>query len=491
MSHLRGAAVFVLIALGGLLTIPSAILAWSERNISDEDRFVDTVNEAFDNEDVQLAAANRLTDTIMVRADVEQRVADSLADVQESRPRLPQGLALLQGPITEFIRDAIFRASVRLLESERLADVRETALRGAHRAVQAIIQGDGEILAQVDDKIVIDLQPLLIRIAEELGAERGAAFIEGLDLPEGAGQIQILDKSENPTFWTLVAYLDDTNPFIWFITAGLFIAGILLARNKPRAIMASGAVIAGVAAILLIGLIGPVKTLALEAVGTGSTDAAEALFDILVRNFQIQQLFVILIGVAMFIGGWAVQDREWTGSVSARVRGREDAPGFQALARRRLVPLRAFGLALGALVLLFWPDPSTGFVIGVLVVMALYLLALELLSSDAQWAVAGRSHFGRLFGSPESAGDGWVANHIGWLRAAGVIVILISLGFLIADFSLRGLIAIVALGLLYFAGLEALAGGEESADEGEPAAVSPGATAEPGDEQPAEEVGDE
>ncbi len=145
---MRSFFVVVLILLGGALAVPAGIVTWLETAIFDEDAFVATVDGAFDREEVQTALAERLTDEIMEAAQVRARIADTLAEIEEEGPEdLPGGVTLLEGPLSSVARDVIFRLAVAVFEAQPLEDVREGALRGAHRAVIAIIENDVEALS--------------------------------------------------------------------------------------------------------------------------------------------------------------------------------------------------------------------------------------------------------------------------------------------------------------------------------------------------------
>ena len=65
-----------------LLTIPGSIGAWQERAVLDEDAFVDTVDEAFERDEVQTTLANRLTDAAMEHLENRDRIGEGLAELE-------------------------------------------------------------------------------------------------------------------------------------------------------------------------------------------------------------------------------------------------------------------------------------------------------------------------------------------------------------------------------------------------------------------------
>ena len=72
-----------LIFLGGVLSIPAAIAVWQEREIQDEDAFVQNLQDVTNDEDVQVVLAARLTDRIMTRTDLQARISEGLANLEE------------------------------------------------------------------------------------------------------------------------------------------------------------------------------------------------------------------------------------------------------------------------------------------------------------------------------------------------------------------------------------------------------------------------
>jgi len=180
---MRGFAVVVLIIIGGVLSVPGTIGLWVEREIGDEDNFVATVNEVFEDEAVKTVLAERLTDTLMERLEIQRRIGDGLADIQSQRREdAPGDLVLLEGPLTLAARNVIFDVSFRLIDSELVAEVRDFSLRAVHRVVTAIVDNDKELLGTVGDTLVLDLRPVLEEIVREIGGDKGEELLGNLEI---------------------------------------------------------------------------------------------------------------------------------------------------------------------------------------------------------------------------------------------------------------------------------------------------------------------
>jgi hypothetical protein len=462
----------LLVVVGGLLTVPGSIGVWQERAILDEDAFVDTVDEAFEKEEVQTALANRLTNVIMEHLEVQDRIAEGLAEIERrGGERTPEGLVLLEGPLTGVARDAVYRVALRLIEEQPLKEAREAALRGAHRAIVAIINEDTAFLTRRGDEVILDLGIIVEAIVRDVGGERADAFLESAELPPDAGVIVLSEKSDISIVWDIMDFLDKYYP-VWIgVALVLFAIAVAIADNRRRTLIWVGATLAVIAAIQILVVAQPLKETLADAVAEPEGKAAaRATYDILVDSFKRQEVFVILIGIGLVAGGTLAGESELARAVRSTFRRRETGPaevGLGGWIRERALALRIGGLALGGLFLIGWPDPSTRLIVTVMVVAALYLATLALATSDAVWAVSARSWGGQLweryFRVPEApaadrTGRGrsplrWVAARAPWFRTVGVAVgVLLLVAW--PSLTFGTVVVVVALELLYLAAID-------------------------------------
>ncbi len=467
---MRGFAVVVLIIIGGILSVPGTIGLWVEREIVDEDNFVGTVNEAFEDEAVRTVLAERLTDAVMERLEIRRRIGDGLADIQSQRREdAPGDLVLLEGPLTLAARNVIFEVSFRVVDSELVAEVRDVSLRAVHRVVTAIVNNDKELLGTVGDTLVLDLRPLLEEIVREIGGDKGEELLgnlENLDIPEDRGVIVLATKSDLEPVWTIVQVFDRGNPWLAIAAGVLLAVAIAIARSRRRAVIGVGITVAVVAALEALAVAQPLREVAvdgLSATESGRT-AAKVTYDTLVRNFLRQQVIVMLIGVGMVAGGSLAMDTGLPKAIRSAYRGQAD--DLAEWIRERAWALRIAGLGLGGLLLITWPDPSSRMIVTVFVLLALYLAVLTIVTSDAAWAVGMRSRGGELweryFRVDEAtvAGPtgkrtlpGWVAARAAWFRVIGIATGIIFLAaWPSVTFGL--VVVIVALEFLYLAAID-------------------------------------
>jgi hypothetical protein len=476
----------LLVVVGGLISIPASVAAWQDRAILDEDNFVATVDEAFEQEEVQTAIAERLTDEIMEYAQIQERIASGLATIQEEGGEdLPEGLVLLSGPLTGAARDAIFRVTLRLIEAQPLEDVREGALRASHRVLTAIINDDVEALKVVGENVVLDLGVILEEIVKDVGGEDGEGFLADIDIPEDAGQIVLTQKSDNSAAWAVAEWLRISNPWVPLAAALVFALAVVVSPHRRRTVIAVGLTIVVAAVITILVVTEPLKEVATDALAETSSGkaAAGATYDIIVRSFHRQQAVIGLIGVGLAAGGALAGDRYLTAGIRSRLRrtapGAAEAFNLTRWVRDRGLALRVGGLGAAALFLIMWPDPSTRLIVTVFVLAALYLAALAVAASDAAWAVSARSWLAQLweryFRVPEvPASDRatrgrsplhWVAARAPWFRGIGIVLgVILLLAW--PSLTFGTVVVVVALALLYLAAIDMIVGRAAERDGG-------------------------
>jgi hypothetical protein len=464
---MRSLAVIVFIVVGLLLSIPASVAAWQEREVYDEDRFVGMIDESLEKEEVQTALAQRLTATLMEQLEIRDRIGTTLARLEEEGPEgIPDGVLLLEGPLARVSEDAINRAALRMLERERLQDVREALLRAVHRLVMAVINDDVEVLESQGNKVVIDMKPVLERIILEVGGERGENFLQRVELDEDAGVIVLFEKDDVKGIRIFFWWMQESMPVLPIVAVGLLFLAIAISRDRSRTSMIVGGLLVAVMALslLAVSVAGNVAADLIAQTPEGK-EALKAIYDVILGSFKQQQLLIILSGVLLAAGGWLFGDSRLAEGIRSRFRGGEvaDRQGIQGLAREHVVGLRAAGLVLAALLLVIWPDVDTRFALTVFAVAGLWLLGLTLLTSDADWAQGARSrlselsdrHLAQATGVRDGGFAGWVATHASSLRIA-VLALAVLFLVLWPTVKLSTVVVIVALALLLLAGIDTL-----------------------------------
>ena len=177
-----------LIVLGGALSVPAAIAVWQEREIQDEDAFVQNVHDVVTDEDVQIVLAARLTERIMTRTDLQARISEGLANLEERADSdAARGLRLLAAPLTRLARETINRICLDILRSDAFDAILETAARVTHRAVMAVVKNERGLIQENNDQVVLNLRPVIVQVVENLAGERAEAALMRRGYSRGRG----------------------------------------------------------------------------------------------------------------------------------------------------------------------------------------------------------------------------------------------------------------------------------------------------------------
>jgi NADH:ubiquinone oxidoreductase subunit 6 (subunit J) len=288
---------------------------------------------------------------------------DPQATLEEQLPENLQGLA---GPIAGALRQPAVEAVDRFLQRPRVQDLWERANRAAHEALLRVLEDDTrESISTAGGVVTLDLRTLLVRIGEELG------FGEQLDsrLPEGAGQITILQSDQLEAAQTGVKVLKVLSWLIVFIAIAFFAGAVWLARRRRETLRNVGA------AIVLVGI---VLLVVRRVVGNYIVDAlasGESVRDAVGQTWVIGTDLLAEVAWALIIYGLVILVGTLLAGPSRYARRMREAlaPNF----RER--PELGWGiLAAVFLLLVLWgPVPALRNWLGVIVLGALIALGFE------------------------------------------------------------------------------------------------------------------
>jgi hypothetical protein len=466
--NVRTIAAGFFLVLGCLMTVPASLTIWQERNILNEDRFVNTVTSILDDQDVQTAVASRMTDAVMIRLDVPARLDAAITrlDERSSNPNV-SSLNVLEGPIESVARDAVYGVCLRIIQSDIGSNARELVLRLVHRSFIAIIQNDGEYLKGTGGKIVLDVSPLIDEAVRTVAGEKAASTVSQ-KLGDDGAQIVLVQSRNDTIIWRMLGWIDDLDPVVPIIAAILLVIAVLLAHDRIRMIGVIGGAIVLVTGLTLFLVVSPLKGLATSwpPRPEGQT-AAVAAYNVLLDSFRRQELLLVLGGVAMM--AFSVGARSPRFAKAFREESGGDAgEGARSWVAEHLSLLRGVGLGVTALVLLLWNDPTPRIFVTAVLLLLAYLGVLWGIASETQAARYMRrttGHFVQPNGSAVHGDANLIARWSGILRVAGILVAAAIL-VIAPGVTLRLITLVVAGLLLYLAALDYLASrGENQRDE--------------------------
>ncbi len=441
---MRSILVIVFLVLGALLTLSANATLWVNRTVFDTDEFVGTVTEVLDDEAVQEDLAARLSVRLVEQGDLETRIQESL----------PDGMKFLAPILAISAQDLIERTALRILQSDQIADVFETALTLVHRQLVYIIEGEGTIAFE-DDKIILDLRPILLRVAEQLGIDDPDGLLANVDIPEDAGQIVLIDDA--PKADALQDLLSLHNQITLAVVAAALLCfgmAVLFAKDRRSAVRNVGVVIlfCGLVAALLLMPIRPIVASFAQDDAVG-----KVVFDALVDRFRLQSFFLVVLGLLVVVGASLAGQSGLARAVRLRVRNPkgEPVPELGKELQANATTLRVSGLVIGALLLVVWPEPTDRVYMTVLGLLAVYFVALWFATSNSGWATKRRAQLADAWkpaaGSPDA--NSWMGRNVMWLRLVGIGIGVVVLAIL-PGFDFGALVGVVALTLVWLAVLD-------------------------------------
>lgn len=384
----------VAITLACVLAPLSVTSVWASTQLSDTDRYVQTVAPLAEDPTVQHAVATKVTNVVFANLDVARLTDQALsviADQPNVPPRLADALPALAVPITNgvqsFTRDQIDN----LLASPQFARLWARVNRVAHDQVVKLLEGNqgGAVSAQ-NDTITLNLGPVIEQVKTRLVAR-------GFDLANNIPSIDtsiVLARSDAiASAQSGYSLLNTLGVWLPIVALALFIVGVLLARDRRRAVL-KGA-LGVVAAMVVLGLVlAGTRTWYVETTPGNilTANAAGGVFDTLVRFLRtgLRALAVLglLVALAAFLTGpsrAAVKTRATLerGIGSAR-EGAESAGwntgrvGTWTYAHKRALRITAV-IAAGVL-LMFWTQPTVWVVVTIALVVVVLLALIEFLA---------------------------------------------------------------------------------------------------------------
>jgi hypothetical protein len=367
----------VLLVLGFILVPLSAVAIWSHNQLTNTDRYVDTVSPLAGNADVQQVVAARVVTALFQNVDVAGEIESAL----------PKRAKFLGEPVANAMQGYATDVTERILASDQFQQFWDGANRRAHSQLVALLEDDpGKAPGAVSIKngqVKLDLSQVIERVKTAL-VDRGLSFLQNVDVPPVSRTITIIDTEGLSEART---YLGILNTLAWVlpVLGVLCLVGsaLIVPRRRRATIRAAIVLVASCALTLALLAIG--RSLYLDAVV--NKDAARAVFDILVRNLRYGMITLAVVGViiavvAYFVGpsAPAKATRRLAGAGIAGARNKAGDLGYQPNrfeefvgAHKRGLELAIAGLAVVALVL--WDQPTVGVVL-FLFVAALILVGL-------------------------------------------------------------------------------------------------------------------
>jgi hypothetical protein len=281
----------MLVLFGALLAVIACFATWAERQALTTDDWVKTSGRLLDNEEIRSALANYAVDQLYANVDVEQELDEAL----------PPNFKRLSGPASSGLRELAINGGERVLASERFRQLWENANRAAHQTLIAVIEDKGDVVSTSGGEVVLELRPLIIQVANQLGLGKDLAD----RLPPDVGQLEILRSDELELAQTIARLVKGIALISSLLAFALFGLAIYLSRGyRWITVLGVGValILVGILVLVLRELAGGVVS---DQLATESArPAADAAWSIGTSLMASIARNVILFGVFFVIAAW-------------------------------------------------------------------------------------------------------------------------------------------------------------------------------------------
>jgi hypothetical protein len=228
MSKKRGVLVWCLFGLATILLFVSSLTVWSKRQLLDDQAWADSSTQLLANDEVRGAIAQKLSDGLFARIDVEAQLRERLPpQAQRAAPVLAATLENTVGPA----------AADRLLQRPRVQTLWQNANKRAHAGVLKVLEGKdlgkNENVSTANGEVTLDLRPAIKRLATRLGVEDKLKA----NADPNAGQVVIMKSDQLGAAQTAVKILKALSSLLLIAVFALYALAIYLARGRRRLLL--------------------------------------------------------------------------------------------------------------------------------------------------------------------------------------------------------------------------------------------------------------
>jgi hypothetical protein len=383
----------VALVLVGLLAPLAIVASWAHDEISDTDRYVQTITPLASNAAVQHAIADRVTNEVFKRLDVEAVTQEAINGLRARGlpPRVSTSLAALATPLANGIRSFVNKQVLRFVQTDQFEQAWIAANREAHTQMVAVLTGEtGSTVKVSGDTVSVNLAAIIDSVKKRL---QDSGFALAARIPTVNAEFTIFqsaDIAKAQRGFHALGVLDHTLPVLALVMLGV---AVFVGRSRRRNLVV-GALVVALSMILLGAALNAARFAYLDAIPTTvlPQDAAAAIYDTLVHFIRLNLRAVLVLFLAIAAIAWVTGPatapravRSGTTRALDVVRHGSDRAGINTgpvgtAAYTYRTQLRVTVLGLALLVYVMAAHPTGAFTLVVLVVALLVLLLIELVA---------------------------------------------------------------------------------------------------------------
>lgn len=283
---------WVLVTLAAVIGLVASLNIWVKRQALSTDNWTQASGQLLENDKIRGALSVYLVDQVYQNVDVPTVL----------KQRLPPQTKPLAAPIAAGLQQVLIRAANELLARPRIQQAWKEANRRAHKLFIAVLDGKHNILQSTNGNVVLNLRP----IVEKIAAETGIGGRLQQRLPPDAGQIVIMKGNQLSAARKTVKVVRVLSYFLLFLVLALYAAAVWLARGRRRTMLLGvgiSVVVVGLLILVVRRFAGNylVDTLTSNPTDKGAVTASWAIGTQLLRNVGIN---VLIYGIVIVFAAW-------------------------------------------------------------------------------------------------------------------------------------------------------------------------------------------
>jgi hypothetical protein len=348
----------ILLVLASIFAFLAIFTSWVDRQALDTNEWVSTSDKLLEDKAISDAVATYAVDELYANVDVTAVV----------KQRLPKDLQPFSAPASAGIRQFATQAAQQAIQSPRVQQAWSDANRIAHRQLVSILKGDNEVVSSQNGKVVLDLRPLVLQLADRIGLKKQLND----RLPPDVGQLEVADSKDLDTARTVVKIIVGLAWLFTFGSLALFGLAAYLAKGRLWMVVLGyglGLIAAGLAAIVLRGALKGLFVDSLSKTEAANVPAQHA-WDIGTSLLQSIATTVIIYGVLFVIAAFLASPAR--SAIGVR---RAIAPTL----RERVGVVWSVFAAAALIALIVWPPAGTRQLVLTVLLIALAGVGLEAL----------------------------------------------------------------------------------------------------------------
>ena len=306
---MRSTLALLLIVLGGAAAVLAPIGIWARRSFLDTNNFANIMAPLVANETVARSLSNEVASRLFVQLEMQKRVRDALQEA------VPDKLGFMAGPITNSLQTLTQKITYEIITSSRFQVGWDRILRLAHSKVVSIIRGDRLLTMRGGGEVVLDTGELMGNVRSRLVGS-GLRFLEKVPISFHGSEVVLFTSSQLGKVKASLEILDILNWLLPLLVLVFFVAAVLIAEDRRRALMWLSVVlsVAMVFSLMLLNL--AEKELLGEVKNPNNIGAVRVIWDRMTADLAHADTVLLILGIIGALAfaiagpyGWASRTR--------------------------------------------------------------------------------------------------------------------------------------------------------------------------------------